>query len=81
MEKRKTDLKTFLTRVKHLRGFGDMDAYKAAADFKKISSNEAGDEISEIMKDFSQLSTYNKAKQALIEKIESELKSETDTSI
>ena len=81
MEKRKTDLKTFLTRVKHLRGFGDMDAYKAAADFKKISLNEAGDEISEIMKDFSQLATYNKAKQALIDKIELELKNDKDSNI
>lgn len=74
MEKRKTDLKTFLTRVKQLRGFGDMDAYKAAADFKKISENAADESISDIIKDFSSVSTYDKAKRALIDKVESELK-------
>ncbi|MCZ4223150.1 hypothetical protein [Pedobacter rhodius] len=74
MEKRKTDLKTFLTRVKQLRGFGDMDAYKAAADFKKISENDADESISNIIKDFSDISTYDKGKSALINKIESELK-------
>ncbi|WP_316831552.1 hypothetical protein [Pedobacter aquatilis] len=74
MEKRKTDLKSFLTRVKHLRGFGDMDAYKVASDFKKLSENEADESISNIIKDFSSLSTYDKAKQALIDKVESELR-------
>jgi len=74
MEKSKTDLKTFLNRVKQLRGFGDMDAYKVAADFKKISENEADGSISDIINDFSSLSTYDKAKRALIDKVESELR-------
>ena len=74
MEKSKTDLKTFLNRVKRLRGFGDMDAYKVAADFKKISENEADESISDIINDFSSLSTYDKAKRALIDKVESELR-------
>jgi|GEM_PF-1480871 len=78
MEKRKTDLKTFLARVKQLRGFGDMDAYKAATDFKKLSDYEADESISKLIKDFSNLSTYDKAKQALIDKIESELKNNKD---
>lgn len=74
MGKSKTDLKTFLTRVKQLRGFGDMDAYKAATDFKKMSENEVDESISDIINDFSSLSTYDKAKRALIDKVESELK-------
>ncbi|MDN3588548.1 hypothetical protein QWY86_17840 [Pedobacter aquatilis] len=74
MEKRKSELTSFLQKVKQLRGFGDMNSYKVVSEFKQIAGDDYEEKLRNIIEDFSKPHTYQNGKSSLIKKVESELK-------
>lgn len=74
MEKRKSELTSFLQKVKQLRGFGDMNSYKVVSEFKEIAGEEHEEKLKNIIEDFSKPHTYQNGKASLIKNVESELK-------
>jgi len=74
MEKRKSELTSFLQKVKQLRGFGDMNSYKVVNEFKEIAGDVHEEKLKSIIEDFSKPDTYQNGKASLIKNVESELK-------
>jgi len=73
MDKRKSDLKEFLKKVKELRGFGDMNSYQVVRDFKTLAEDVPDEKLNTIIQDFSNPQTYKSGKEKLIKNVESEL--------
>ncbi|KQR66931.1 hypothetical protein ASF92_19460 [Pedobacter sp. Leaf176] len=69
MNKSKTELSAFLRKVKHLRGFGDMDSYKYVRKLEDLGHADKY-ELRQIIDGFSTPETYDMAKSALIIQIE-----------
>jgi len=69
MNMSKTELSAFLRKVKHLRGFGDMDSYKYVRKLEDLGHNDKY-ELRRIIDGFSTPETYSTAKKALINQIE-----------
>ncbi|GGI27545.1 hypothetical protein [Pedobacter mendelii] len=65
---RKSDLSTFLQRVKQLRGFGDMNSYILVTEFKDIG-NIPEHKIQNIIEDMSSPQTWNNGKSIFIETV------------
>ncbi|RNL52158.1 hypothetical protein [Pedobacter jejuensis] len=74
MEKRKSDLKDFLRKVKDLRGFGDMNSYQVVKDYKHLAEDEPDEKLNVIIEDFSNPQTYKEGKDKLIRKVERKLR-------
>jgi len=79
MNKSKTELSAFLRKVKHLRGFGDMDSYKYVKKLEDLGNNDKY-ELRKIIDDFSTPETYILAKNALINQIEKRINDNNETS-
>jgi len=78
MNKSKTELSAFLRKVKHLRGFGDMDSYKYVKKLEDLGHNDEH-ELRKIIDGFSTPETYGIAKNALINQIEKRIKDNNET--
>lgn len=65
---KKTDLTTFLQRVKLLRGFGDMNSYSLVNEFKDMG-HIPDDRIKNIIEDMSSLQTWSNGKSIFIETV------------
>ncbi|WP_316734601.1 hypothetical protein [Pedobacter aquatilis] len=65
---RKTALSSFLFKVKQLRGYGDMNSYSLAAEFKSFG-NVSDSRINHIIEDMSSPSTWNNGKSIFIESV------------
>ncbi|MFC4211292.1 hypothetical protein ACFOWA_08880 [Pedobacter lithocola] len=65
---RKSDLSTFLQRVKQLRGFGDMNSYILVAEFKDLG-NIPDYKINDIIEHMSCAQTWNNGKSIFIESV------------
>ncbi|MDN3587096.1 hypothetical protein QWY86_10480 [Pedobacter aquatilis] len=65
---RKSALSSFLLKVKQLRGYGDMNSYSLAAEFKSIG-NVSDSKINHIIEDMSSPQTWNNGKSIFIESI------------
>lgn len=70
-------LNTFLAKVKHLRGYGDMDSYSLAQQFKDLpdlSENQIyEDNIDHIILDMASPKTWNTGKIKFIKNVETVL--------
>ncbi|WP_316831182.1 hypothetical protein [Pedobacter aquatilis] len=66
--KRKSDLSTFLQKVKQLRGFGDMNSYSLVTEFKDLG-NIPDYKIRNIIEDMSSPQTWNNGKSIFIETV------------
>ncbi|MCZ4224913.1 hypothetical protein [Pedobacter rhodius] len=68
MPNRKSDLSTFLQKVKLLRGFGDMNSYSLITEFKNLG-NIPDYKIKNIIEDMSSPQTWNNGKSIFIETV------------
>ncbi|PWS26039.1 hypothetical protein DHW03_18505 [Pedobacter yonginense] len=62
-------LNTFLAKVKQLRGFGDMNSYFLASQFKGIDEKVKENQVNEIISEFSSPETFNEGKTHFIDGI------------
>ncbi|WP_231464011.1 MULTISPECIES: hypothetical protein [unclassified Pedobacter] len=65
---RKSALSSFLLKVKQLRGYGDMNSYSLATEFKSIA-NVSDSMINHIIEDMSSPQTWNNGKSFFIETV------------
>ncbi|PWS29014.1 hypothetical protein DHW03_04050 [Pedobacter yonginense] len=67
-------LNTFLARVKHLRGYGDMNSYNLVKEFKsfgKLTENPLpSNQVDDIINELSSPRTWNNGKNNFIQNIE-----------
>ena len=73
MEKRISDLKEFLKKVKELRGYGDMNSFKVVKDYDEIAEEAARDGIDNIIEALSSPVTYDKLRKKMIANVGDEL--------
>ncbi|MBC6109258.1 hypothetical protein ACFOG5_03140 [Pedobacter fastidiosus] len=67
-------LSSFLAKVKHLRGYGDMNSYNLVKEFKNLGNLAENpvpsDQVNEIINDLSSPGTWNNGKNNFIQNIE-----------
>lgn len=67
-------LSSFLAKVKHLRGYGDMNSYNLVKEFRTLSNLSENpvppDQVHNIINDLSAPSTWNIGKNNFIQNIE-----------
>lgn len=64
-------LSSFLSKVRRLRGFGDMDAYRLVDEYRSLSGSVPETRINKMINDLSSPLTYQMAKERFIDSVES----------
>lgn len=73
MERKASELKDFLKKVKELRGFGDMNSYKVVKDYDEIAQGAAKDNTHNIITALSSRLTFDEICRKMIVNAEQEL--------
>ncbi len=70
MNTQEANLKSFLNKVKQLRGFGDMDSYRIVSELKNLKADLSEEQLHSVIQNFSTPESYDEGKNWIIDNLE-----------